>query len=145
MTAEPRGLAPLSRARRLLAKAATVPEIRDVRDKAQLAKIYARKKGLTHEIVVEASAIEVQAERKLGELLGKIRMAKASSGNQYTGKLDLSQGKSVDLSKRSAPDRISKCTAATTQSTRSGQFTEIKFGVRTDCRPPRWNKCFNLS
>ncbi len=82
MTAQPRELALLSRAQRALAQARTIDEIKDVRDKAQLAKTYAKKKRLAHKIVLDASAIYVQAKRKLGQSLRKIPLAKASPGNQ---------------------------------------------------------------
>ncbi len=91
MESESRALTPLSHARRLLADARTVDEVKDIRDKAQLAKAYARKKGLAHEIVVDASAIKVEAERKLGELLRNTTLANSSPGNQHTGKLNRSR------------------------------------------------------
>ena len=80
----------LSRARQLLAEARTIDELKDVRDLAELARGYAKKKGLAQEIIVEASAIKVEAERKLGQLLKNLPLANSSSGNQYTGKLDRS-------------------------------------------------------
>ena len=51
---------------------------------------YARKAGLRQDIIVHASAIKVQAERKLGQMLMVLELANAAPGNQYTGKLDQS-------------------------------------------------------
>jgi hypothetical protein len=90
MSAQPRELVLLSRARRSLVEAATIDEVKDIRDKAQLARAYAKKTGVAQEIIVEASAIKVEAERKLGQLLRKLPLAKASAGNQHTGKFDQS-------------------------------------------------------
>ena len=86
----PRELVWLSRARQALAKAVSFNDIKNIRDTAQLAKEYAKKKGLAQEIIMEASAIKVEAERKLGQLLRKLSLANSSSGNQYTGNLDRS-------------------------------------------------------
>ena len=87
-----RELVLLSRARQALAEARSIDQVKDIRDKAQLANGYAKKKGLAHDIIVDASAIKVEAERKLGELLRKLPLANSSPGNQYTGKLDRSNG-----------------------------------------------------
>ena len=92
MTAQPRELVLLSRAQQALEQAQTIDEIKDLRDKAQLAKTYAKKKQLAHQIVLDASAIHVHAVRKLGQSLRKVPLAKASAGNQHTGKLDRSHG-----------------------------------------------------
>ena len=84
---EPRELILLSEASRALEQARTVDEVKDLRDKAEAVKAYARKAKLGHSIVVEASLIKVSAERKLGEMLQAAELAKAAPGNQYTGKV----------------------------------------------------------
>ncbi len=90
MSNNPRELVLLSRARQTLAEARTIDDVKDIRNKAQLAKCYAKKKGLAQGIIVDASAIKVEAERKLGLLLLKVTLANSSPGNQYTGKVDRS-------------------------------------------------------
>lgn len=92
MSDQPRELALLSRAEQALAEARTVDEVRSIRDKAQAAKAYAKKARLSKDIILHASTIKVQAERRLGEMLDDIELAKAAPGNQYTGKqVDRSQ------------------------------------------------------
>jgi len=90
MTTQPRELIILSRTRRLLAEAACVDQIRDIRDKAQAVRQYAKKTGIAQEIIVDASAIKVEAERKLGQLLRDMPLPNASPGNQHTSKSDRS-------------------------------------------------------
>lgn len=82
----------LSRAEKALVEAKTVDELQDIRDKAQAAREYARKAKLGQRIVVEASTLKVRAERKLGELLRALPLAKGGGGNQYfKGKVNQSQ------------------------------------------------------
>lgn len=80
---EPSELVLLSRASDCLQKANTVDEIQDLRDKAQAASAYAKKAKLGASIVVAASALKIQAERKLGELLQQLPLAKGGQGNQH--------------------------------------------------------------
>ena len=84
MTGTPRELVLLGRAEKALAEAKTVDELQDLRDRAQACRAYAKKAKLGHRIVVEASALKVRAERKLGELLAEMPLAKGGSGNQHT-------------------------------------------------------------
>ena len=74
----------LTRADECLQKASTVDEIQDLRDKAQAARAYAKKAKLGASIVVAASALKIQAERKLGELLQQLPLAKGGQGNQHS-------------------------------------------------------------
>lgn len=76
----------MSQASRALEQARTVDEVKDLRDKAEAVKAYARKAKLGQSIVVEASLIKVSAERKLGEMLREAELANSAPGNQYTGK-----------------------------------------------------------
>ena len=82
---EPRELVLLSKAEKVLTEANTVDEVRDLRDKAVAVKAYAKKAKIGHRIVVEAAAIKLRAERRLGQMLQTIELADAAPGNQYTG------------------------------------------------------------
>jgi N6-adenosine-specific RNA methylase IME4 len=86
---EPRELVLLSRASQALEQASTVDEVKDLRDKAEAVKAYARKAKLGHSILIEASLIKVNAERKLGEILRETELARAAPGNQYTAENEL--------------------------------------------------------
>jgi hypothetical protein len=81
---EPQELALLNRAQVALSSATTIDEIRDLRDKAEVLRAYARKAKLGPNILVEASIVEAQAERRLGEMLRETRLARGSLGNQHT-------------------------------------------------------------
>lgn len=86
MAADPRELVLLSKAERMLAEAATLDEVKHIRDTAEAARGYSRKIGLSRDITVHAAAIKVKAERKLGQLLKTTDLATGAPGNQYTGK-----------------------------------------------------------
>jgi hypothetical protein len=78
----------LSKADCFLAEARTIAEVMDIRAKAQAAKVYAgqfyaNQADLCRRIVVNASAIMVMAERRLGEILRTLPLAKSSPGNQH--------------------------------------------------------------
>ena len=89
---EPRELVLLTRAERMLAEARDIDTVRDLRDKAQAAKAWAKKAGVSKKIILHAATIKVQAERRLGEMLQELPLAKAAPGNQYRAKtLDRSQ------------------------------------------------------
>jgi len=82
---EPRELSLLSTASQALCEARTVDEVKDIRDKAEAVRAYARKAKLGQSILLEASLVKVRAERKLGCILAETELAKASMGNQFTG------------------------------------------------------------
>lgn len=69
MVAEPHTLARLETATRLLAEAKTVDEVRDIRNLAEMARVYARERGLGLAAMNHAAEIKIRAERRLGELL----------------------------------------------------------------------------
>jgi len=50
-------------------------------------KAYAKKAKMGQRIVVEAAAIKLRAERRLGQMLQAIELADAAPGNQYSGAL----------------------------------------------------------
>lgn len=80
MSHTPSELVVLSRARRLLAEARTIHKVKDTPGKPQLAATYAKKKGLVQHIIVDVSAMKVEAERTMGELLLKTPLADSSPG-----------------------------------------------------------------
>lgn len=80
MTAETANpLARLEAAHRMLAEARTVDEVKELRDKAEVARLYARERDLGLEAQNYAAEIKIRAERKLGELLAE--MPKNVGGN----------------------------------------------------------------
>ena len=83
-TENPRELVLLDRARTALLEARTVDEVRDLRDKAQAVRAYVRKARLGHNILLEAAAVKLRAERRLGEMLQSLPLARSSPGNQHT-------------------------------------------------------------
>jgi len=90
MTTEPRELMMLSEASHALASLRTIDEAKDLRDKAEAVKAYARKARLGKQIFLDASVIKVQAERRLGEMLRDTPLADSVPGNQHTGTLPVS-------------------------------------------------------
>lgn len=56
-------------ARRAIAEARSVDEVKDIRDKAEAVRLYAKQAGLGLEMVNDAAEIKLRAERKAGELL----------------------------------------------------------------------------
>lgn len=68
-------LARLESAHRMLAEARTVDEVKEVRDKAEVARLYARERDLGLEAQNYAAEIKIRAERKLGELLAETVIA----------------------------------------------------------------------
>ena len=86
----------LAQADRYLADARTLGEVIDLRAKAQAAKVwasqsYAKETDLCKSIIMHASTLLILSERRLGEMLRALPLAKAARGNQYTGKLDQSR------------------------------------------------------
>jgi N6-adenosine-specific RNA methylase IME4 len=91
MSTAPQELVLLGKVERMLAEATTIDEVKHIRDTAEAARGYAKKIGLSRDIIVHASTIKVRAERRLGEMLGSLPLAKSAPGNQHTGELDRSQ------------------------------------------------------
>ncbi len=69
MTMASNPLARLESARDQLALARTVDEVKELRDKAEVARLYARERDLGLEAQNYAAEIKIRAERKLGELI----------------------------------------------------------------------------
>ena len=81
-------LVKLDAARRALAEASTLQEIKDIRDQAEAIKAYVKAAGYSLEMQNQAAETKLRAERKGGELLKQMEKSKGSKGNQYTEKLD---------------------------------------------------------
>lgn len=56
-------------AHRAIAEARSVDELKDIRDKAEAIRLYAKQAGLGLEMVNDAAEIKIRAERRAGELL----------------------------------------------------------------------------
>lgn len=80
----PFGLVALTGATRMLAEARTLSEIRGIRDMAEAARAYAAAAGLGDEAIGHASAIKLDAERRLGAILAEMRTAGARSKGSPT-------------------------------------------------------------
>ena len=72
----------------LLAEVETVPDAKLATGLARSVKQMVREANVSSEHLFEASCYCIRAERSLGVVLAKIELAKASPGNQHTGKLD---------------------------------------------------------
>jgi N6-adenosine-specific RNA methylase IME4 len=97
MFSQPRELVLLDQAHQALCQARSIDEVKDLRDKAEAVKAYARKARLGKQILVEASAIKVRAERRLGEILRQTPLANSAPGNQYTGRVEVFSGNDAPL------------------------------------------------
>jgi hypothetical protein len=65
-------LARLESAHRMLDEARTVDEVKEIRDQAEVARLYARERDLGLEAQNYAAEIKIRAERKLGALLAAV-------------------------------------------------------------------------
>jgi N6-adenosine-specific RNA methylase IME4 len=83
---EPRELILLKEAKRKVAEATTIDEVKNILDTTEAACGLRRKIDLTDDITLDAAAIKVIATRQLGLLLKATELAKGAPGNQYTGK-----------------------------------------------------------
>jgi len=81
---EPKELVLLSKAQRAIAQAGSVDEVKELRDKAAAVRAYAQKARLGKHLVIEAAAVRIRAERRLGQMLGETELADSAPGNQYT-------------------------------------------------------------
>jgi N6-adenosine-specific RNA methylase IME4 len=76
-------LATIDQARQLLEQAATVGEVKDVRDRAEALRQYARQASLGLELQNTCAELKVRAERKAGEMLAEMpKLAGARAGSQ---------------------------------------------------------------
>jgi hypothetical protein len=99
---QPRELVLLDTASRALAEAHTIDEIRDIRDRAEAVRCYARSAALGLQVQNHAAEVKLQAERKAGKMLCGLRMRGGDrKSNRYHGQLKLADiGVSQTQSKR---------------------------------------------
>jgi DNA (cytosine-5)-methyltransferase 1 len=69
LIAEPREITLLSNARRMLAEARTIHEVKDIRDKAEALRMYLKQRGESLKVQNAAAEIKIRAECRAGELL----------------------------------------------------------------------------
>ena len=72
----------LSRASEMLVEAKSMQEVKKIMDVAGAAKIYAKRQQLGEEAVQHARSIELEAMRRLGELLIETPKNKGAQGHQ---------------------------------------------------------------
>lgn len=87
---EPQQLTRLRQVLNDLVQVRSIDEVKDIRDRAEAIRAYAKKANYGKLIAIQAGAIVLYAERRLGEMLRNLELAKGSPGNQYTGKLNQS-------------------------------------------------------
>jgi ParB family chromosome partitioning protein len=75
----------LSRASEMLVEAKSMQEVKKIMDVAGAAKIYARRQQLGEEAVQHARSIELEAMRRLGELLAETPKNKGINGSKLIG------------------------------------------------------------
>ena len=73
----------LQNARTALSQVSTFDDAREIRDKADAVRHYARQAKLGQELVVEAAVLKLRAERRLGEILRETQLATGVEGNQH--------------------------------------------------------------
>ena len=73
---------------RVLSATESVDDAKLTRGMVEAAFEMARSANLSQELLNTISCDRLRAERRLGEILSRIELVKASPGNQYTGKLD---------------------------------------------------------
>jgi len=62
----------LNQARQALALAKSIDEVKNIRDKAEALRAYAKQAGMTLEMQNECAEIKLRAERKAREMLGEM-------------------------------------------------------------------------
>jgi N6-adenosine-specific RNA methylase IME4 len=66
------GVGLLEQAKALLAQASSVDEVKDVRDRAEALRMYAKQAGLGLDMQNQAAEVKLRAERRAGELLAEM-------------------------------------------------------------------------
>jgi len=86
VTSQPGSLAVIEQAARLLARANTIQEAKELQSLMLTAADWARRKGMGEEVVRRARAYAFEAERKLGQMLARTPRAKgAAAGGTKAG------------------------------------------------------------
>jgi hypothetical protein len=80
------GLTHFNRARRELELAASIDEVKEIRDKAEAMRIYARQAEYSLEMQNLCAEIKLRAERRLGEMLGEANTAERRQTNLLRGR-----------------------------------------------------------
>lgn len=79
-------LVKISQARRAIAEAKSIDEVKDIRDKAEAVRVYAKQSGLSQDIVNDAAEIKIRAEYRAGQLLKEMEKNKgAVAGGKKDG------------------------------------------------------------
>jgi hypothetical protein len=78
-------LAGLAQARRLLAEARSVDDIKQIRDQAELARLYARQRAMGLDAENYAAEIKVRAERRLGQVLATMEKNRGAATPSHDG------------------------------------------------------------
>lgn len=73
-------LVKLDAARRMLAEARTIDEIKNIRDKAEALRLYARQQQIGLEMQNDIAEIRLRAERRIGEMIAKMPKNKGTAG-----------------------------------------------------------------
>jgi hypothetical protein len=81
---DPRDLVLLNKAQRALAEASTIDDVRDLRDQAAAVKTYLQKARLGKHLIIEAATLRIRAERRLGQMLQEMPLARSVPANQRT-------------------------------------------------------------
>lgn len=69
-----KGLACISAAKSALAKASTIDDVKEIRDKAEAIRMYVRAAGESLQVQNAAADIKLRAERKAGEMLSAMEL-----------------------------------------------------------------------
>jgi N6-adenosine-specific RNA methylase IME4 len=72
-------LAALDRAQSEIEQARSIDEVKDIRDRAEAARQYARAAGYSREITNACAEIKIRAERRAGELLKEVEFSKGAA------------------------------------------------------------------